>query len=170
MAATLDVDIREFDNALKTTDLLVDESVQIYELENEKANVIDELYNSLKTITEFLGFSVELPVDILKYDSDTKVTLTPSLDITIKHGSGKVEQKRLDELTTHQISQILQHAMTPLIELVKKEKIIQNKNITFIRAVTKKLSKIQNIEEVKDETVGDGNLIDENNTENKMES
>jgi hypothetical protein len=170
MAATLDVDIREFDNALKTTDLLVDESVQIYELENEKANVIDELYNSFKTITEFLGFSVELPVNILKYDSDTKVTLTPSLDITIKYASGKVEQKRLDELTTHQISQILQHAMTPLIELIKKEKIIQNKNITFIRAVTKKLSKIQNIEETKDETVVNENIIDENNTENKMES
>lgn len=170
MAATLDVDIREFDNALKTTDLLVDESVQIYELENEKANVIDELYNSLKTITEFLGFSVDLPVDILKYDSDAKVTLTPSLDITIKHANGKIEQKRLDELTTHQISQILQHAMTPLIELVKKEKIIQNKNITFIRAVTKKLSKIQNIEETKNETVVDENIINENNTENKMES
>jgi len=170
MATTLDVDIREYDGALKTTDLLVDQSVQIYELENEKANVIDELYNSLKTITEFLGFSVELPTDILKYDSDTKVTLTPSLDITIKFSNGKEEQKRFDELTTHQISEVLQHSIKPLIEMIEKEKIIQNKNITFIRAVTKKLSKIQNIEESKNEEVVTENPSDENDSENKMES
>ena len=59
MATTL-VDLKEFDEALKTTDLLVDESVQIYELDSEKKNVVDELYNGLRTVTEYLGFSVEL--------------------------------------------------------------------------------------------------------------
>ncbi|MHA7733891.1 hypothetical protein [Nitrosopumilus sp. S6] len=164
MATSLDVDIREFDDALKTTDLLVDESVQVYELENEKTNVVDELYNTLKTITEFLGFSVNLPTNILKYDSDTKITLTPSLDVIIKHPNGKEEETRFDELTIPQISQILQHAITPLIDLINKEKIIQNKNITFIRTVTKKLSKIQNINY--DESV---KTIEDNTNENKEE-
>jgi hypothetical protein len=36
METSPEADIKEFDEVLKTTDLLVDESVQIYELESEK--------------------------------------------------------------------------------------------------------------------------------------
>jgi len=100
METSPEADIKEFDEVLKTTDLLVDESVQIYELESEKGNVIDELYNSLKVITEFLGFSVDLPVNVFNEQDDTKITLTPSLDIVIKRANGKIEQKRLDEFST----------------------------------------------------------------------
>ena len=57
MADSIEAEIKEFDEVLKSTDLLVDESVQIYELESEKGNVIDELYNSLKVMTEFGGVS-----------------------------------------------------------------------------------------------------------------
>ncbi len=138
-------DIKEFDEVLKTTDLLVDESVQIYELESEKGNVIDELYNSLRVITEFLGFSVDLPVNVFNEQADTKITLTPSLDIVIKRANGKVEQKRLDEFSTKKISEILKNSIMPIIELCKNEKIIQNQNITFLKAVTKKLEKIEKI-------------------------
>jgi len=138
-------DIKEFDEILKTTDLLVDESVQIYELESEKGNVIDELYNSLKVITEFLGFSVDLPVNVFNEQDDTKITLTPSLDIVIKRANGKIEQKRLDEFSTKKIAEILKNSIMPIIELCKKEKIIQNQNITFLKAITKKLEKIEKI-------------------------
>jgi len=138
-------DIKEFDEVLKTTDLLVDESVQIYELESEKGNVIDELYNSLRVITEFLGFSVDLPVNVFNEQADTKITLTPSLDVVIKRANGKVEQKRLDEFSTKKISEILKNSIMPIIELCKNEKIIQNQNITFLKAVTKKLGKIEKI-------------------------
>jgi hypothetical protein len=51
MATSFEAEIKEFDEVLKSTDMLVDESVQIYELESEKGHVIDELYNSLKIIT-----------------------------------------------------------------------------------------------------------------------
>ena len=86
--ATVQVeDIKEFDSVLKNTDSLIDESVQIYELETEKVNVIDELYNSLHKITEFLGFYVNLPPNILNYPSDTKISLSPSLKIIIKMGN-----------------------------------------------------------------------------------
>ncbi len=145
METSHDGDIKEFDEVLKTTDLLVDESVQIYELESEKGNVIDELYNSLKVITEFLGFSVDLPVNVFNEQDDTKITLTPSLDIVIKRANGKIEQKRLDEFSTKKIAEILKNSIMPIIELCKKEKIIQNKNITFLKAVTKKLEKIEKI-------------------------
>jgi len=40
MEANFEAEIKEFDEVLKSTDLLVDESVQIYELESEKSNVI----------------------------------------------------------------------------------------------------------------------------------
>jgi len=142
---SFEAEIKEFDEVLKSTDLLVDESVQIYELESEKGNVIDELYNSLKIITEFLGFSVDLPPKVFNEEDDTKITLTPSLDIVIKKSNGKVIQKRLDEFTTKKIAQILKNAIIPIIELCKNEKIIQNKNITFLKAVTRKIEKIQKI-------------------------
>lgn len=145
MAANPEPEIKEFDEILKNTDLLVDESVQIYELESEKGNVIDELYNSLKTITEFLGFSVDLPSEIFHESNDTKITLTPSLDIVIKKSNGKIEQKRLDEFSTKKIAEILKNSIMPIIDLCKTEKVIQNKNITFLKAVTNKLGKIEKI-------------------------
>ncbi len=145
MANSIEAEIKEFDDVLKSTDLLVDESVQIYELESEKGNVIDELYYSLKVITEFLGFSVELSPKIFNEAEDTKITLTPSLDIVIKKTNGKVEQKRLDEFSTKKIAEILKNSIMPIIELCKNEKIIQNKNITFLKSITTKLGKIQKI-------------------------
>jgi len=173
MSADLDAEIKEFDDVLKSTDLLVDESVQIYELESEKGNVIDELYNTLKVITEFLGFSVDLSPKIFNEDENSKITLTPSLDIVIKKSNGKVETKRLDEFSTKKIAEILKNSIMPIIELCKNEKIVQNKNITFIKAVTSKLEKIQKINSSKPSEDIDNNIANEvnsvtNNTDNSM--
>ena len=164
MEPSFEVEIKEFDEVLKSTDLLVDESVQIYELESEKGNVIDELYNSLKIITEFLGFSVDLPPKLFNEEENTKITLTPSLDIVIKKSNGKVIQKRLDEFSTKKISQILKNAITPIIELCKNEKIIQNKNITFLKAVTRKIEKIQKINDGSDMSDTSENSINQNSS------
>jgi hypothetical protein len=169
MATDFEAEIKEFDEVLKSTDLLVDESVQIYELESEKGNVIDELYNSLKIITEFLGFSVELPSKTFNEEEDTKITLTPSLDIVIKKANGKIEQKRLDEFSTKKIAEILKNSIMPIIELCKNEKIVQNKNITFLKAVTKKIEKIQKINSGSDkpETSNDSVNQDSSNNTNQ---
>lgn len=164
MEPSYEAEIKEFDEVLKNTDLLVDESVQIYELESEKGNVIDELYNSLKIITEFLGFSVDLPPKVFNEDDNTKITLTPSLDIVIKKSNGKVIQKRLDEFSTKKIAQILKNAMTPIIELCKNEKIIQNKNITFLKAVTRKIEKIQKINDDSNLSDSSENSINQNSS------
>ncbi len=166
METSHEVDIKEFDEVLKTTDLLVDESVQIYELESEKGNVIDELYNSLKVITEFLGFSVDLPVNVFNEQDDTKITLTPSLDIVIKRVNGKIEQKRLDEFSTKKIALILKNSIMPIIELCKKEKIIQNQNITFLKAVTKKLEKIEKINSESKESEPSFNALNQDSSNN----
>jgi len=162
MSSNLEGEIKEFDEVLKSTDLLVDESVQIYELESEKGNVIDELYNTLRVITEFLGFSVDLPPKIFNEDDESKITLTPSLDIVIRKSNGKVETKRLDEFSTRKIAEILKNSIMPIIELCKNEKVIQNKNITFIKAVTSKLEKIQKINS-KDNSISTDSTNNPNN-------
>lgn len=172
MSVNPGTETKEFDEVLKSTDLLVDESVQIYELESEKGNVVDELYNSLKVITEFLGFSIDLPSKVFNESENTKITLTPSLDIIIKKENGKIEQKRLDEFSTKKIAQILKNSIMPIIELCKNEKIVQNQNITFLKAVTGKLDKIQKInsENIKSEratdseTRGEPNNLSQNTT------
>lgn len=41
----IDGDLAE---VIKTLETLIDEAVQVYELDKEKVNVIDELYKSLK--------------------------------------------------------------------------------------------------------------------------
>ena len=172
MANSLEAELKEFDEVLKSTDLLVDESVQIYELESEKGNVIDELFNSLKVITEFLGFSVDLPSKMLNEEEDTKITLTPSLDIVIKKANGKIEQKRLDEYSTKKIAEILKNSIMPIIELCKDEKIIQNKNITFLKAVTTKLEKIKKINSESNLETTDDSVTQEpsNNSNQNMEN
>ena len=161
MSANHETETKEFDEVLKSTDLLVDESVQIYELESEKGNVIDELYNSLKVITEFLGFSIDLPSKVFNESENTKITLTPSLDILIKKENGKIEQKRLDEFSTKKIAQILKNSIMPIIELCKNEKIVQNQNITFLKSVTGKLEKIQKInsDNIKSENTTDSEIM-----------
>ncbi len=169
MGISIEAEIKEFDEVLKSTDMLVDESVQIYELEIENGNVIDELYNSLKVITEFLGFSIELPSKILNEEENTKITLTPSLDIVIKKANGKIEQKRLDEFSTKKIAEILKNSIMPIIELCKDEKIIQNKNITFLKAVTTKLEKIKKINSKsnKSETTDDSVIQESSSNSNQ---
>ena len=163
MVTDLEAEIKEFDEVLKGTDLLVDESVQIYELESEKGSVIDDLYNTLKVITEFLGFSVELPQKIFNEEEDSTITLTPSLDIIIKKSNGKVEVKRLDEYSTKKIAEILKNSIMPIIDLCKKEKIVQNKNITFIKTITSKLEKIQKINSVENSEISyTANLVTSN--------
>jgi hypothetical protein len=120
----------------------------------------------LKVITEFLGFSVDLPVNIFNEKEDTKITLTPSLDIVIKRANGKVEQKRLDEFSTKKIAEILKNSIMPIIELCKKEKIIQNQNITFLKAVTKKLGKIEEINSESNESEPSLNSLNQDSSNN----
>ena len=43
------------------------------------------------------------------------------------------------------LEEILKNSIMPIIELCKNEKVIQNKNITFLKAVSTKLEKIQKI-------------------------
>ena len=79
--------------AVKAMEELVDEAVQVYEIDKEKTNVIDDLYNSLKVITSYLGFSIDLHPSILNLPEHTRAMLTPSLDILIIKPNFKSEQK-----------------------------------------------------------------------------
>jgi len=45
---------------LKSLENLISESLQIYELYNQKENITDDLVNSLRIITEYLSFSVNI--------------------------------------------------------------------------------------------------------------
>ena len=80
--------------AVKAMEELVEEAVQVYELDKEESIVIDDLYNSLKIITSFLGFSVDLHPSLLDLPESTRAVLTPSLDILIVKPNFKSETKR----------------------------------------------------------------------------
>lgn len=141
-------------DALKYIDALVDEAVQIYELDQEKANVIDELYDSLKIITNFLGFSVDLHPALLNYPSDTRIVLTPSLDILIIKPNYKSEQKRLDEFSLDEISNIMRFTFPTLTGMATSDRTTTNKKIAFLRSASKTLKQLRNanIEEGAHET------------------
>ena len=95
---------------LKYMQALVDEALQLYELDTEKTNIVDELYNSLRVITNFLGVAVDLHPSILNLPSETKIMLSSSLDVLITKANGKSEQKRLDMFSLDDITSILQYA------------------------------------------------------------
>ena len=128
--------------AVKTMEDLVDEAVQIYELDKEKTNVLDDLYNSLKTITTFLSFSMDVHPQFLGLSEDTRVILTPSLDLQIITSNYKFENKRLDELTLDQISNILRYVVPLIANAAKNERLSNNKKIALLRESTKKLKRL----------------------------
>ena len=128
--------------AVKAMEDLVDEAVQVYELDKEKTNVIDDLYNSLKIITTYLSFSVDLHPELLGLPENARVVLTPSLDILIIKPNFKSEQKRFDQLTLDETSNVLRYAIPAIISMARVDRTIKNKKISFLREGSKKLKRL----------------------------
>ena len=134
-----------FTNTLKYLETLVDEALQIYELDNEKTNIIDELYHSLKIITDFLGFSVDLPSGILNMSPDRRIILTATLDVLVIQPNGKSEQKRLEEYSFEEILQILEYAVPTMLNMIRTERTNISEKIAFLRSASKKLVQLHSI-------------------------
>jgi hypothetical protein len=140
--------------AVKSMEDLVNEAIQAYELDKEKTNIIDDLYNSLKIITSFLGFSVDLHPALLNLAPETRALLTPTLDIFITKPNFKCEQKRFDQLTLEETANILRYAIPTIISMARSDRMYKNKKIAFLRSATKKLQHLpsSNIENVVTDT------------------
>jgi len=128
--------------AVKAMEELVDEAVQVYEIDKEKTNVIDDLYNSLKVITSYLGFSIDLHPSLLNLSEHTRAMLTPSLDILIIKPNFKSEQKRFDQLTLDETTNVLRYAIPTIINMARSDRMIKSKKISFLREGTKKLKRL----------------------------
>ena len=128
--------------AVKAMEDLVDEAVQVYEIDKEKTNVIDDLYNSLKIITSYLGFSIDLHPNLLNLSEHTRAMLTPSLDILITKPNFKSEQKRFDQLTLDETTNVLKYAIPTIINMARSDRMIKSKKISFLREGTKKLKRL----------------------------
>lgn len=142
MAAENSVSDDTLASAVKSMEELVEEAVQVYELEKEKSNVTDDLYNSLKIITSYLGFSIDLDPRILNLPENSRATLTPVLDIVIIKPDYKSEQKRFDQLTLDEASGVLQFAIPKVIDLAKADRISRSKKLSFLRESTKALKRL----------------------------
>ncbi len=136
-------------DTLKQLENLIAESLQLYELENQKINTTDELVNSLKVITEYLGFSVNIYPDIFNLPTNTQVLLLPTLHIMIKQSNGKTEQKSLDQFPPEKITQILEFIIPLLVNMIQKEKNYLTEKVSFLRAATKQLKQLGHLNEVK---------------------
>ena len=126
---------------------LIDESLQIYELENQKSSTVDELFNSLKIIIEFLSFSVNIHSIIFNLPEDTVITLLPTLELTFRKSNGKTEQKRLDSFTPEVLIKILKNVIPQILGLVKAEKSDLTEKITFLRTATNQLKQLHNLKD-----------------------
>ena len=130
---------------LKRIENLISESLQLYELDNQKANTTDELVNSLRVITEYLGFSVNVLPGILNLPTDSTIIILPSLDIIIRKSNGKTEKQRLDQLEPETITSLLEYIVPLFLNMIHKEKNSMMQKITFLREATTKLKQMQNI-------------------------
>ena len=131
--------------AVKAMEDLVDEAVQVYEIDKEKTNVTDDLYNSLKILTGYLSFTVDIPPELVSLNADTRVILAPSLDLFIIKPNFKSEQKRLDQLSLDDISNVLRYAIPLIINMARTDRIIKSKKIAFLKEGTKKLKRLPGI-------------------------
>lgn len=132
----------EMISSVKAMDDLVEEAIQIYELDNEKTNLTDELYNSLRTITNYLGFSMDVDPRLLNLSQDTRIILMPSLDLLIIKSNFKSEQKRLDQLSLDETSNILKVVIPNMINMAKSERVLKNQKIAFVREATNRLKRL----------------------------
>ena len=137
-------------SAVKAMDDLVEEAIQIYELDKEKTNITDELYNSLKVITNYLGFSIDVNPQLVNLPQDTRIILMPSLDLLIIKPNFKSEQKRLDQLNLDEISNILKFVIPNIINMARSDRIVKSQKVSFVREATKRLKRLPgtNIEDM----------------------
>ncbi|MFY9300819.1 MAG: hypothetical protein WAO91_06490 [Candidatus Nitrosotenuis sp.] len=126
---------------------LINETLQIYELEDQKLTIIDDLNNSLQIITEFLGFSVGISPEIFDLPQDVNITMLPNLDLIIRMPSGKTETKKFSECSPEVISKIIEYAIPQLLDAIKSQKETLLDKITFLRAITKQLLPLNNIKD-----------------------
>ena len=136
-------------NAKTLTQLntLMEESLQIYELEDQKTNVIDDLHNALQVISQFLGFSTDISPEIFNLPPDAKITLLPNLKIVIKLTNGKTETKKFSDYPPETITKIVEYVTPQLLELIKAQKSYLTEKITFLRTATKQLSTLSQLKE-----------------------
>ena len=133
--------------ALTQLNTLMEESLQIYELEDQKTLVIDDLHDALKVITQFLGFSTNIHPEIFNLPSDSVITLLPNLKIIIKLSNGKTETKKFTDYTPEVITSIVEYTTPQLLELIQAQKSYLTEKITFLRTATKQLSTLNQLKE-----------------------
>jgi hypothetical protein len=131
--------------AVKAMEDLVDEAVQVYEIDKEKTNVIDDLYNSLKIITSYLSFSLDLQPQILNLPEDHHIILTSNLDLLIVQPNFKSETKRFDQLTLDETTNVLRYTIPTIINMARADREIKSKKIAFLREGAKKLKRLPSV-------------------------
>jgi len=135
---------------LKSLENLISESLQLYELYNQKENTTDELVNSLRIITEYLGFSVNILPGVFELSANSNVILLPTLEIIIREPNGKTEQKRLDQLAPDKITKILEYVIPLFLNMIQSEKGNLMEKISFLREATSRLKELHNLKHGKD--------------------
>ena len=150
MSASDNTNPDDLASAVKAMDDLVEEAIQIYELDKEKTNITDELYNSLKVITNYLGFSIDVNPQLVNLPQDTRLILMPSLDLLIIKPNFKSEQKRLDQLNLDEISNILKFVIPNIINMARSDRMIKSQKVSFVREATKRLKRLpgSNVEDM----------------------
>jgi hypothetical protein len=150
MSASDNTNPDDLASAVKAMDDLVEEAIQIYELDKEKTNITDELYNSLKVITNYLGFSIDVNPQLVNLPQDTRLILMPSLDLLIIKPNFKSEQKRLDQLNLDDISNILKFVIPNIINMARSDRLLKSQKVSFVREATKRLKRLpgSNVEDM----------------------
>ena len=134
-------------NTLEQLNTLIEESMQIYELEDQKTHIIDDLHNALAIVTEFLSFSVNIHPGIFNLPLDSTITLLPNLDLVIKLSNGKTEIKQFSDYSPEMITQIIEYVVPQLIDLIQSQKTYLTEKVTFLRTATKQLSLVSQLKE-----------------------
>jgi len=130
-------------DTLKSLENLISESLQIYELYNQKENITDELVNSLRIITEYLSFSVNIHPGIFELPANSNIILLPTLELIIREPNGNTEQKRLDQFAPDKITKILEYVIPLFLNMIQSEKVKLTEKISFLREATSQLKELR---------------------------
>ncbi|MGB9125543.1 MAG: hypothetical protein WCC55_08380, partial [Nitrosotalea sp.] len=92
--------------------------------------------------TNYLGFSMDVDPRLMGLPHDTRIILMPSLDLLIIKSNFKSEQKRLDQLSLDETSNILKLVIPNIVNMARSDRILKNQKIAFVREATKRLKRL----------------------------
>jgi hypothetical protein len=133
------------DILLSQIDSLVDQTIQIYELTSKESEIIEQISSSISILLRTLKVSLQIPNTIFQndYPSIKSAILNNGGDIIILQGDGNIVTKKLRDLGSQQVLQVMNAIVPKLSENASTMKSEITERMSMLSKIVKQLKRVQ---------------------------